>query len=215
MYDSQFNLLRIPVRLAAKAAVLAALSTLTSLASAAGSLSSDDGWQVLSSPPSDVTQTELPSVAGTDAAAVSTQSSPATMSVASVPVPAAPTSSDFGAASKLASASVAKGLAALPAADPATSGPSASVADGGGNYALVAGQSLQTQLEAWAKRAGWSLTWNVSDDWIVPGNQSYGPAFAAAMQHVVEQLALNGADVRADIWSGNQSVVVHPSGATE
>ncbi|WP_422110844.1 TcpQ domain-containing protein [Burkholderia multivorans] len=29
-------------------------------------------------------------------------------------------------------------------------------------FALVAGQSIQTQLQSWAARAGWTVVWDVS-----------------------------------------------------
>lgn len=93
--------------------------------------------------------------------------------------------------------------------------PAAGLDASAGVFDLQAGKSLQSQLEGWAKRAGWSVMWSVPDDWLVPGNESYGGDFASAVQRVVEQLAANGADVRADVWNGNHSVVIHPTGATE
>ncbi|MRT01659.1 hypothetical protein GJQ57_23720 [Ralstonia pickettii] len=82
-------------------------------------------------------------------------------------------------------------------------------------FVLVKGKSMQAQLESWAARAGWTVEWNVPDDWIVPNDQPLGNDFAHATQQTIEQLAANGADVQADIWKGNQVVVVHPAGVGE
>lgn len=82
-------------------------------------------------------------------------------------------------------------------------------------FALVGGQSLETQLQAWAKRAGWAISWNTPDDWIVPHDYAFSGSFQDAVQKVFTQLADDGADVRADIWKGNNSVVVDKAGAHE
>jgi hypothetical protein len=91
---------------------------------------------------------------------------------------------------------------AMPAATP-----------GGHSFDLQAGVSLEQQLQTWSRDAGWTLTWNLPDDWVVPGNSSYGTDFAQATQQVIEQAANNGADIRADLYPGNRSLVVHQAGA--
>jgi hypothetical protein len=85
--------------------------------------------------------------------------------------------------------------------------------DEGHTFDLQAGVSLEQQLQTWAQDAGWTLSWNLLDDWIVPGNSSYGTDFAQAAQRVIEQAAQNGADIRADLYPGNRSLVVHQAGA--
>ena len=95
----------------------------------------------------------------------------------------------------------------------ATSDAMAGATEAGHTFDLQAGVSLEQQLQAWAHDAGWTLTWNLTDDWVVPGNQSYGTDFAQAAQQVIEQAANNGADIRADLYSGNRSLVVHQAGA--
>ncbi|MCW5181829.1 toxin co-regulated pilus biosynthesis Q family protein [Burkholderia cenocepacia] len=82
-------------------------------------------------------------------------------------------------------------------------------------YELQAGQSIQTQMQQWASRAGWTLSWNSPDDWIVPGAKSYGPDFQAAAEAAFNQLGANGADIRVDIYVGNRSIVVNQTGASE
>lgn len=82
-------------------------------------------------------------------------------------------------------------------------------------FELSQGKSIEAQLQAWAKRAGWAISWKTPDDWVVPHNSAYGTDFEGAIQQVLAQLTENGADVRADIWKGNRSVVVDKSGADE
>jgi len=82
-------------------------------------------------------------------------------------------------------------------------------------FALVAGQSFETQMQEWAKRAGWAVVWNTPDDWIVPHDSTYGLDFESAVKSVFDQMGDDGADVRADIWKGNKSVVVDKAGAQE
>ncbi|EED97288.1 hypothetical protein C6Q04_30115 [Burkholderia multivorans] len=79
-------------------------------------------------------------------------------------------------------------------------------------FALVAGQSIQTQLQSWASRAGWTVVWDVQQDWIVPNSATFPGGFESAAQQVIEALAANGADVRADLYTGNKSMVVHQAG---
>jgi hypothetical protein len=84
-------------------------------------------------------------------------------------------------------------------------------------FSLVAGEPLESQLMVWARRAGWKVLWNLPEDnnWIVPGDEVCGTDFEAAVSHVVDELASNGADVVGDSWRGNHTIVITQSGATE
>lgn len=79
-------------------------------------------------------------------------------------------------------------------------------------FRLVAGISLQTQLRDWAKRAGWNLIWNITPDWIIPGPATYSSDFQDATSAVIRDIAAGGADVRADLYTGNNTVVIHEAG---
>ncbi|WP_429500832.1 toxin co-regulated pilus biosynthesis Q family protein (plasmid) [Robbsia andropogonis] len=81
-----------------------------------------------------------------------------------------------------------------------------------GHFALVAGESLETQLNDWAKAAGWSIAWNTPDDWIVPHGTDFGADFQSAVTRVITAMSQNGADVRADIWRGNRTIVIDKQG---
>lgn len=79
-------------------------------------------------------------------------------------------------------------------------------------YQLTAGVSLATQLRDWAKRANWTVSWNIQPDWIVPGAASYAGDFPAAATQVIQELSAAGVDVRADLYTGNHTLVIHPAG---
>lgn len=123
--------------------------------------------------------------------------------VASTPAPVAPEPISLATAARAAPVAPVAPIAAPEGA------PALSVA----SFSLVAGESIETQLRDWASRAGWSVDWQLQDDWVVPGNSSYGADFAQAATQVIEQLAQNGADIRADIYPGNHALVVHEAGA--
>lgn len=98
---------------------------------------------------------------------------------------------------------------------PAMSYPVETESGSDSTYSLSGGQSLESQVLGWAKRAGWGASWNTPDDWIVPHDMSFGGDFESAITQVFKQLADNGADVRADIWRGNKEVVVDRAGGTQ
>ncbi len=74
---------------------------------------------------------------------------------------------------------------------------------------------MEAQLLDWAKRAGWTVLWKVSDAWVVPGNKSYGADFESAVKRVTEDLAANGADIIGDSWRDNHTIVITQNGAAE
>lgn len=94
---------------------------------------------------------------------------------------------------------------------PASTNPAPSIAPAG-MFRLVKGELLQLQLQKWAALANWTISWNVPDSWIVPGDRDYGGDFEAAVQRVVEELATNGADVVGDSWRGNRTIIITQNG---
>lgn len=82
-------------------------------------------------------------------------------------------------------------------------------------FDLIAGESVEAQLQEWAKRAGWTVLWKVSDAWVVPGNKTYGADFESAVKRVTEDLAANGADIVGDSWRDNHTIVITQNGAAE
>ncbi len=79
-------------------------------------------------------------------------------------------------------------------------------------YRLEAGLPIDEQLRGWARRAGWTLLWNIEPGWIVPGAQDFGTDFRSAMNQVIASLADNGADVLGDGYEANHVFIVHAKG---
>ncbi|RQU97797.1 TcpQ domain-containing protein [Burkholderia cenocepacia] len=82
-------------------------------------------------------------------------------------------------------------------------------------FKLRRGESIQAQIEGWAKASGWTLVWNAPNGWLAPGDISLPGDFEKAVTSVVSTLAANGADIQSDTWVGldSKTIVVHPSGS--
>lgn len=83
------------------------------------------------------------------------------------------------------------------------------------DYTLHAGDPIEDQLRGWAKQAGWTLIWDAPQDWVVPGNATFGHDFQAAAKSVLDALSKNGADIRGDLYPTNHTLVVHAAGQHE
>ncbi|MBW5286706.1 TcpQ domain-containing protein [Burkholderia gladioli] len=103
-------------------------------------------------------------------------------------------------------------LPAKPASDPGDDRPTPTVASVELPYHLDAGLPIDEQLRGWARRAGWTLLWNIEPGWIVPGAQDFGTDFRSAMNQVIASLADNGADVLGDGYEANHVFIVHAKG---
>ncbi|CAJ0781280.1 TcpQ domain-containing protein [Ralstonia chuxiongensis] len=157
---------------------------------------SGNGWQLLSpSEPSPNAATKKPG-------AVSNQSAASAAS----PKQSSAAGSLVGLAAMAPKAPQSEGTAASSATSSASVSPPVP-------FALVAGESVESQLLAWAKLAQWNVLWNVHDTWLVPGNKDYGTDFESAVRRVTEDLAVNGADILGDSWRGNRTIVISQNGA--
>jgi len=47
---------------------------------------------------------------------------------------------------------------------------------------------------------------------MVPAPAAFEGSFDSAARQIISNLAANGADVRADVYIGNQTIVVHAAG---
>ena len=79
-------------------------------------------------------------------------------------------------------------------------------------WTLKANQAISVGLNAWAHASGWKVVWNVPQDWLVPNTVQFQGDFRAAATQVIQALAANGADIRADVYTENKTVVVHAAG---
>ncbi len=79
-------------------------------------------------------------------------------------------------------------------------------------WTLKANQAISLGLDAWAHASGWKVVWNVPQDWLVPNTVQFQGDFRAAATQVIQALAANGADIRADVYNANKTLVVHAAG---
>lgn len=95
-----------------------------------------------------------------------------------------------------------------PAAPEPDSGPSTVAAEAAPAkvvWRLVGGLPIHTQLEAWAKSAGWSFAWKSRRSWLVPADTEFvNVAFDAAVEEVVRTLYQQGKPVRLELWEKNR-----------
>ena len=183
------------------------------------------GWSAISTSLSDGGRAVAPAIQTASAAPAVSASSDgwqslggASFSAAAVPDAAKPVASKPAATAPEKTSLESAANSASPVLAPAPTAPvSSSVVDAPSisPFALVAGQSMQSQLTAWGKRVGWVVSWNTPDDWIVPNDGAYGSDFQAAVTQVVDDARGNGADLQADIWQGNRTVVIDKTGAMQ
>ena len=195
------------------------------LVTLAAAFAASSGAAYAAQPPSaDLAMVERPAPPG-DGWSLVSSSAPSASPVAPTVATPAPAPAPAPAASPAATAGGWQVLAAdskagepVPVAAPTheievTVPPVAPAAPPAEPFALVGGKSLQAQILAWAKRSGWAIDWRTPDDWIVPNDKAFSPDFEVAVRDVFDQAVANGADVRADVWEGNRSIVVDKTGA--
>jgi OOP family OmpA-OmpF porin len=76
-----------------------------------------------------------------------------------------------------------------------------------------AGLPLEDQILGCATKAGWSVLWNIPGNWTAPNNATYTGNFEQLATQFFNQMAENGADIWVDVWEGNNTIIVTPTGA--
>lgn len=76
------------------------------------------------------------------------------------------------------------------------------------HWSLVSGQLVGRQLAVWAVRAGWTVQWDLNQDWSVPVATEYQGDFVKVAGNVVQALAADGVSIRAKFYEGNHVLVV-------
>jgi len=77
------------------------------------------------------------------------------------------------------------------------------------------GQAISDALKDWAKKAGWSVVWNLHDDWSAPHATDFTGDFVDAAGSAIKALADNGADIRGIFYQTNKTLVVSAGGSHE
>ncbi len=83
------------------------------------------------------------------------------------------------------------------------------------HWAIDDGQAISDALKDWAKKAGWSVVWNLHDDWSAPHATDFTGDFVEAAGNAIKALADNGADIRGIFYQTNKTLVVSAGGSHE
>ena len=109
--------------------------------------------------------------------------------------------SSTGQSSDLSPSTLSQGLTPLQGATPI--------------YLLNQGDLILTDLQKWAKQSGWTVIWQVPEDWQVPNTTTFGGDFQKAVSQVIQALSANGANVHAVFHTANNTVVISGAGGGE
>jgi len=82
-------------------------------------------------------------------------------------------------------------------------------------FLLNQGDLILTDLQKWAKQSGWTVVWQVPEDWQVPNTTTFSGNFQKAVSQVIQALSANGANVHAVFHTANNTVVISGAGGGE
>ncbi len=82
-------------------------------------------------------------------------------------------------------------------------------------FALNQGDLILTDLQKWAKQSGWTVVWQVPEDWQVPNTTTFSGNFQKSVSQVIQALSANGANVHAVFHTANNTVVISGAGGGE
>jgi hypothetical protein len=82
-------------------------------------------------------------------------------------------------------------------------------------FVLNRGDLILTDLQKWARQSGWTVIWQVPEDWQVPNTTTFSGSFQKAVSQVIQALAANGANVHAVFHTANNTVVISGAGGGE
>jgi hypothetical protein len=93
--------------------------------------------------------------------------------------------------------------------------PASSLAGAAPVFVLNQGDLILTDLQKWARQSGWTVIWQVPEDWQVPNTTTFSGDFQQAVSQVIQALAANGANVHAVFHTANNTVVISGAGGGE
>lgn len=82
-------------------------------------------------------------------------------------------------------------------------------------WVIHSGSTVREALYDWARKAGWGVVWNLTEDWRVPADTPFEGDFKAAATQVLKDLASNGVQVQATFYNANRTLVVNGNGTEE
>lgn len=84
-------------------------------------------------------------------------------------------------------------------------------------FALYSGDSLKQTVEGWAAKMGWTVSWEVKNDYVVGSSAQFSGDLGAAMNALAGALGGEVASLRFEMYQGNQVIRVteHNKGRKE
>jgi hypothetical protein len=82
-------------------------------------------------------------------------------------------------------------------------------------WTLKKNMLIAAELTRWARQSGWTVVWQVPEDWQVPNTTTFSGDFQQAVSHVIQALSANGANVHAVFHTANNTVVISGAGGGE
>ena len=82
-------------------------------------------------------------------------------------------------------------------------------------FLLNQGDLILTDLQKWAAQSGWTVVWQVPEDWQVPNTTTFRGNFQKSVSQVIQALSANGANVHAVFHTANNTVVISGAGGGE
>lgn len=80
------------------------------------------------------------------------------------------------------------------------------------DWSVHEGQPISSAIQTWGHRAGWTVLWQLDQDWKAPHDTVFKGDFETAASNAVRALAANGADIRAVFYPDNKTLAIRPAG---
>jgi hypothetical protein len=80
------------------------------------------------------------------------------------------------------------------------------------SWTMHKGVSVDSSLQQWAAKSGWTVLWQLPKDWKVPHDTVFKGDFKSATTQAVHALFENGVDAHVKFHS-NEVAIIFPSGA--
>ena len=82
-------------------------------------------------------------------------------------------------------------------------------------WTLKSGETISHGLEAWGQQAHWTVLWKLPKDWAVPATTHYTGSFEKATGEVLRTLSAEGVLLKGEVYEGNHTLLVVPTGERE
>ncbi len=76
-----------------------------------------------------------------------------------------------------------------------------------GRFAVMAGASLRTTLEGWARNSQWTVIWDMDSDYRIRASAVFPGGFEGAVVDLVDSIHLDNPELSVVLYRGNS--VVH------